>query len=194
MAAGQFGGDDVAGSGVNQTSAPWGVFVGFGLLMMLAGVAAIAFPIAATFAAEIVIGAILVFSGACQLIQAISRARWKGRALTGLTGALAVAAGVLLLVFPLSGVLTLTIVMAAYFLVSGAFRLALAFQLRPEDSWGWMALSGAMALLLGILVLFQLPEISAWLIGLLLGIDLLFAGTWALFLGFAQRRSTAAAA
>lgn len=181
--------EDATEFAVERIDSHWGVFVVLGALMIAAGVAAVLFPFGATLAAELVIGAALLAGGLCQAVQAFSRSRWKGRALTGLSAVLGVATGTLLLAFPLSGIVTLTVVVGAYFLVSGAFRLALALTIRPEDSWGWMALSAAVALVLGVLVIVQLPEIAAWLLGLMVGIDLVVAGWWALLVGFAQRRA-----
>lgn len=168
----------------------WGVLVTLGVLMLLVGIAAIAFPLAATLAAEIVIGAALLISGVLLFAQAVSRSGCNGRGLTCATGLLSIVAGLLLLAFPVSGVVTLTLLVGAYFLISGGLRVALALVVRPLDSWGWMMLSGVLALVLALLVIVQFPDIAAWLLGVLVGVDLLFAGWWALLIGLTQRRQS----
>jgi uncharacterized membrane protein HdeD (DUF308 family) len=162
-------------------------FLLVGVLMVVLGVAAIAFPFAATMAIEVLIGWILVISGLAGILQAYRSARWKGFLLTLLGALLALAVGALLLLYPLTGALSLTLLIAAFFLTGGGLRVLLALKVRPLDQWGWMLASGVLALAIAVLILVQWPEAAAWIIGLLVGVDLIFGGWTSIMLALAAR-------
>ncbi len=164
----------------------WSMFVG-GLLIAL-GILALAFPFAATLAAELVFGVLLTVAGIGQLIHAFRMQGWKGSTLAGIGGLLSLLIGGLLLMFPLPGILTLTLLIGAFFVAGGIFRAVLAFQLKPHDGWGWLLFSAILALLLGGIILTQWPQASLWVIGILISIDFIFTGWWMLLLGMASRR------
>ncbi len=88
-------------------------------------------------------------------------------------------AGALVVAHPLFSLGWLTLVLAAYFFIDGIFGIILAFQVRPEQGWGWTLFSGIVAVLAGILIWRQWPVSGAWLVGLLVGIKIIFAG-WAM--------------
>jgi uncharacterized membrane protein HdeD (DUF308 family) len=151
-----------------------------GLLSILGGVAAIAVPAIASVTIAIFIGWILIFAGIVMAIDAFSQ-RERGRvALRALNAVLALGVGIYLIVAPLSGTLTLTFILAAWFLASGALLLAGAWQLRGLGGAWLMALNGALSLVLGVLIAVDLPSSADWAIGLLVGINLLFWGVRAL--------------
>jgi uncharacterized membrane protein HdeD (DUF308 family) len=100
---------------------------------------------------------------------------------------LSLAAGVLLLAFPLAGVVTLTLIVAVFFLASGLLKTVLSLQWRPLSGWGWLLLSGIVSILLGGTILVAFPASAAWVIGLLVGITLLLDGWWLIGLAFAAR-------
>jgi uncharacterized membrane protein HdeD (DUF308 family) len=154
------------------------------------GVAAIAFPWVASVAVELLIGWILVISGALGLVYAFRASRRAGLFFSLLGALLSLGVGVVLLAYPLSGVLTVTLLIALLFATGGVFRILLALQLRPLDHWGWMLVSGILALILAGLILTQWPEAATWVIGVLLGIDLIFAGWTSIFLSLSARRAT----
>lgn len=156
-------------------------FVLLGIMMILLGGAAIVFPFIATLAMELFIGWALVIIGAIGIVNAFQVAKWKGFLLSMLSALLSLGIGVLLLLFPLPGILSLTLLVMAYLIVSGILRIFLAFRLRPLDHWGWHLIGGLLALVLAALILTQWPEAAAWIIGLLVGIDLIFSG-WTLFM------------
>lgn len=164
-------------------------FLGLGVLLVALGIAAIIFPVAATLAIEVVIGWILVISGLAGIVQAYRAARWKGFLFTLLGALLSLAIGTLLLLYPLTGAISLTLVIAAFFFAGGVFRVLLALQVRPLDHWGWTLASGILALAIAVLILVQWPEAAAWVIGLLVGVDLLFGGWTSILLALAARRS-----
>ena len=147
-----------------------------GIASILLGGLAIVFPFAATLAVELVIGAILVVSGIMELIRAVVMRRNGSLLWDTLFGLAALAAGVILLVWPLQGIVTLTIVVGVFFLTAGALKVVAGFTLRPFPGWGWVGVSGALSVLLGLILLFGLPGTASWAIGLLVGIDLIFLG------------------
>ena len=153
-----------------------GWFVFLGGLMILLGLAALLFPFAATLAGELTLGVVLLIAGLFGTVHAFRVRPWKGFGLSLLTAVLTVIVGALLVAFPMHGIMTVTLLITAMFLVSGVFRTILAFQLKPHDAWGWILASGILALILGILVITQLPQAAFWLIGILVGVDFLFAG------------------
>ncbi|NHQ75395.1 HdeD family acid-resistance protein [Roseovarius gahaiensis] len=147
-----------------------------GIVSIVMGGAAVLFPFAATLAAELVFGAILVVSGIVELVRAFAMRHNGSLAWNALFGLVAVVAGAILLAWPLQGMVTLTIVLGVFFLLGGAFKLVAGFGLRPFPGWGWIGFSGALSVLLGVLVLFGLPGTALWAVGLLVGIDLIFLG------------------
>ena len=98
-----------------------------------------------------------------------------------------IATGVGLLVYPLTGVLTLTLLLGSFLLTEGVFELILAFQLRPQQNWTWALTNGIVTLLLGAVVWFQWPFDAPWLIGTLVGASILFTGTSRVMLSLSGR-------
>jgi uncharacterized membrane protein HdeD (DUF308 family) len=151
-----------------------------GILSLIAGALAIAVPAAASVTIAIFIGWILVVAGVMMGIHAASERDRGDMALRMLNAVLALAIGVYILVAPLSGTLTLTFLLAAWFLASGALLLILAFRERALPG-AWLAgLNGVVSLILGLLIAVDLPSSANWAIGLLVGINLLFWGVRAL--------------
>lgn len=158
-----------------------------GVLLILAGVAAIAFPSFSTLTAEIWIAWILVFSGVSKLVYAIQSRAESGFIWKLLLSLLYVGTGVFLLANPLQGVLTLTLTLGIFLLLEGIFEIAFAFQVRPQAGWGWLLGNGITTLLLGGLIWAQWPFNGPFAIGLLLGISLLFSGVSRLSLALSNR-------
>jgi uncharacterized membrane protein HdeD (DUF308 family) len=167
-----------------------GWFTFLGGLMILLGLGAFLFPFAATLAGTLSLGVLLLIAGLFGIIHAFRVRAWKGFWPGLLTSLLTLIIGLLLLVFPLSGAMTVTLLITAMFLVSGTFRTILAFQLKPHDAWGWILFSGILALLLGVLVITQLPEAALWLLGILIGVDFLVSGWWFITLALAIRNQS----
>jgi uncharacterized membrane protein HdeD (DUF308 family) len=147
-----------------------------GVLALITGFVAIAVPAIASVTTTIFVGWILVAAAISMGIQAISH-----RApVRGLEALLALVAGCYVLLFPLSGTVTLTFVLAVWFFASGVLYLSLALQLgRGVASW-MHAINGLLALIMGFLIAANLPSSAGWAIGLLIGINLIFWGVRAL--------------
>lgn len=157
----------------------WKALMAVGAIAILIGCVAILVPAVASVGTAIFIGWILLIAGGF-LIAAAFTAHSVGTVLLRLAWALlTVVVGLWLIVEPHNGTLTLTLVLGIYFLFMGLTRIAVAFAARGQQGAGLVGLSGFAGLLIGILVLAKFPSSADWAIGLLVGIDLIFAG-WAL--------------
>jgi uncharacterized membrane protein HdeD (DUF308 family) len=155
---------------------------------MLAGGVFVLFNIvAASLATALFFAAALIVSGGFQIAHSFAARGWKSVTLSVAVGILFVLAGLLLATNPLATSLGLTLGIAAMMLVSGAVRLVLAF--RHWNDFGWLLLaSGLLGIALGVVLIIGFPWSGLVVPGMLLGIDLLFSGTWWLTLGLFVRR------
>ena len=151
-------------------------FVVLGVLLLLAGTAAIAFPYVSTIATKIALGWLFLATGAVNVLHAFGTRGWRAFVLNFLIGLLFLAAGGYLAFFPEAGILTLTILVAALFITEGYLEIMMAIRLQPDRGWAWVLLSGVLAVAAGVLIGLELPDSSAWTIGLLTGINLLASG------------------
>lgn len=160
---------------------------------LLLGGLAIVFPFAASVGVTVAVGAMLVALG---IVEGVRAFRMGGRLRTlgtGLFAVLAVVTGLLMLFFPGAGLFSLTVLLIAYFLAGGVFRLVDAWRLRPVRGWGLMAFSGVLSVLLGVLLLLAMPLSAFWTLGVLFGIDLVFLGIAQIaLLQWARREAPAA--
>jgi uncharacterized membrane protein HdeD (DUF308 family) len=177
-----------------QVAAHWGWFLALGLVLVVAGIAAIAFPLLSTVAVKIALGWVFLVGGIVMIVHAFSASHWHGLIWEVLLGALYAVAGAYLAFFPLTGIITLTILLAALFIVEGGLEISLALRVRPHEGWGWLLVSGLIAVAVGLLIALGLPSSAAWAIGLLAGINLISTGWGFLFLALAGRRAAAAMA
>jgi len=168
----------------------WGWFLALGILLVLAGMAAIAFPFLSTIAAKIAIGWIFLVTGVIEIIHAFYVKRWAGFFWNLLIGILYVLAGGWLAFFPLTGILTLTIVIAALFIAEGIVEFIMGLRMRPHEGWGWVFFSGIVAVAAGLLIALSLPESAVWALGLLAGINLLFSGWSFIYLALSGKRAS----
>jgi uncharacterized membrane protein HdeD (DUF308 family) len=172
-----------------QLAQSWGWFLGLGIVLLLAGGAAIVFPWVFTIAAKIALGWIFLIGGVVLVVHALSTTQWRGFLWSLLIGLLYVVAGAWLAFFPFTGIVTLTILLAALFLAEGALEVVLALRVRPHEGWGWLLLSGLVAVAVGVLIAYELPGSATWAIGLLAGVNLLSTGLSFIVLALAGRRA-----
>lgn len=156
---------------IKQGGSPW-----IGVLLIVLGVAAVILPNFSTLVAETWIAFILVSAGAAKLTYAFQTRNDGGFAWKLLLGVLYIGTGLMLLFYPLSGVLTLTLLLGSFLLTEGVFELILAFRLRPQPNWTWALTNGIVTLLLGAMIWFQWPFNAPWLLGTLVGVSILFTG------------------
>jgi uncharacterized membrane protein HdeD (DUF308 family) len=157
----------------------WKALMALGITAIVIGCIAILVPAVASVGTAIFIGWILVIAGAFLVAGAFMAHSIGSVILRLLWALLTVVVGLWLIVEPHNGTLTLTLVLGIYFLFMGLTRIAVAFAGRGQEGAGLVGLSGVAGLLIGILVLAKFPSSADWAIGLLVGIDLIFAG-WTL--------------
>lgn len=155
-----------------------GLFLAQGIIMTLLGVAAVIWPQISSLAVDMYVGWIFLFSGAVGLIMMFFAPNVAGFLWSLLTGALALFAGVVLLWHPVEGVVSLTLVLVAFFIVEGLFQIAAAFGYRSAfpESWVWMLVSGITDLVLVGLIVAGWPSSAGWALGLIVGMNLITSG------------------
>ncbi len=147
-----------------------------GLVFLVLGALAILWPQVSTVAVTLLVGWLFVIGGGVQLVTTLGSRDAPAFGWRLLAALLAVVLGVLLLWDPAAGVLTLTAVLTGYFLAVGIVRLVSALRNRQMPGWGLLLLSGLVSLGLGLVILFGLPLTATWVLGLIAGVELLFAG------------------
>jgi uncharacterized membrane protein HdeD (DUF308 family) len=158
------------------------------ILMIVAGMIAIAAPLIAGVVIVYVVAWTAIFDGVFQIVYAF-RAQSGGRTILELLlGLLYIVAGVFILMHPKGGLLALTLVIACFLLVYGVFALVLAFQMKPLSGWGWVLFDAIVTILLGILIWVHWPANSEWVVGTLIGISFIVSGVSRLMLSLAVKR------
>lgn len=158
-----------------------------GILLTVLGIAAVAVPSVSTIVAETWIALILISSAAAKLSYAFQTRNEGGFTWKLLLSILYFATGVMLFVYPFTGVLTLTLLLGSFLLTEGVFELILAFRLRPQQNWTWALGNGVITLLLGAMIWFQWPFDAPWVIGTLVGVSILSTGISRVMLSFNGR-------
>jgi len=162
----------------NDIRKNWGWFLALGIVQVVAGMLAVGFAFAATPAVMVAIGILLLIAAGAQTAAAIWARGWGGFFLFLLVGVLYAVAGVMTLQHPLLAAETLTLMLAAAFVVGGVYRIVVAVVER-FPSWGWVLVNGIITVLLGILIWQQWPLSGLWVLGTFVGIDLIVNGvTW----------------
>ena len=169
--------------------AHWGLFLFEGIVLVLLGLAAIVVPVVATLAFTLVIGWLFLIAGGVGLVTTFWMRNAPGFWWALLSAVIALAAGVILILWPINGVLSLTLVLIAFFAVEGIATLMYAFEHKAQLSgrWGWMLASGVVDLILAGIIFAGLPGTAAWALGLLVGINMLFGGTAMIGMALAAR-------
>jgi uncharacterized membrane protein HdeD (DUF308 family) len=153
----------------------WGWFLAFGVALAALGVVAVARSFTATIVSMLFFGWLLVIASAIEIAQAVLVGHWAGF-FHHLVGAILFGViGLLLVTRPLISAEAVTLIMAIFFLIGGLFELIGSFAV-ALPGWGWQAADGVVTIILGVLVLAQWPASGLWVIGLLIGIDLIFYG------------------
>jgi uncharacterized membrane protein HdeD (DUF308 family) len=164
------------------------VFIVAGVLMVLGGFLALANPFAASIAVTTLVGAFLLVGGVGQLWAAFSVPQDDHRIWHGIVGLLSLVLGVMLLANPLAGTLSLTLVVGFLFLLNGGGRMIVALRIRDTRYYWLLLISGGLSVLIGFLVLANIATAATWLLGFLLGIQLIAEGAVLVALGTLARR------
>ena len=169
----------------------WKAFMIEGILLVVLGLAAIILPPLASLAVTIILGWMFLISG----IAGLALTMWA-RGLPGfwwslLSAVLAIGAGIILLIQPVQGALTLTIVVGAYFLAEGVATIMYALEHRRElsERWSWLLIAGVVDVVISGIIIAGLPGSALWAVGLLVGINLLFGGASMIGMALAARNS-----
>jgi len=181
--------DDVRSAVVSTIREHWVLFLVEGIILVLLGAAAIIVPAIATLAFTLLIGWLFLISGIVGLITTFWMRSAPGFWWALVSGVIGIAAGIVLILWPISGTVSLTLVLIAFFVVEGIATLMYAFEHRAQLSgrWGWMLASGIVDLILAGIIFAGLPETATWALGLLVGINLLFGGTAMIGMALAAR-------
>jgi uncharacterized membrane protein HdeD (DUF308 family) len=156
----------------------WGWILALGIILIVVGTIAVGMPLAATLASAVAFGALLLVGGIAQLVGAFWTRDWSGFFLSLLMGVLYLVLGLIFLRHPGDALLAMTLLLACALMVGGLFRIigSLMYQF---PYWGWTLAGGVINLLLGIYIYSQWPFDSFIILGLFVGIDLIFTGwTW----------------
>ena len=164
-----------------------GWFIALGVLLIVLGVIAVGAATTATLFSVMFFGWLLIFGGILEAVHALWVRPWSGLLLELLVGILNVIVGFMIVTNPAASAAALTLLLAAFFIISGIFRLVINARDQLPGS-GWSIVSGAVNILLGILIWLHWPASAFWVIGLFIGIDLLFTGWWFIMLGAGARR------
>jgi uncharacterized membrane protein HdeD (DUF308 family) len=163
----------------NSLHIHWRLFLTEGIVLLVLGVIAIVVPPIATIAVEILIGWLLLVSGVVGLIATLRARSAPGFGWSLVSAILGIAAGVVLLGWPLSGALSLTMILTVFLVLEGVVSILYALEHKREISgrWGAMLFSGIVDVVLAGIIFAGLPGTAAWAIGLLVGINLVFGGS-----------------
>jgi uncharacterized membrane protein HdeD (DUF308 family) len=171
--------DRIQATVTNSLSGHWRLFLAEGIVLFILGLLAIIVPPIATIAVEVLIGWLLLVSGIVGLIATLRMSSAPGRGWSLASAVLGIVAGIVLLAWPLSGAVSLTLILTVFLTLEGVVSILYALEHKRELSgrWGLMLFSGVVDLLLAGMIFAGLPGTAAWAIGLLVGINLVFGGS-----------------
>jgi uncharacterized membrane protein HdeD (DUF308 family) len=165
----------------------WRTAVIAGALLAVIGSLAIVFPFVSGVSLSLFFGAALLVAAMVQIAHAFSADRWTGAVWEVVLAIVYAVGGLALLFNPVFGLATLTILLAAYLVVSGVFEIVFGVMARTQQGWWVVVLSGVIGILLGGLIWVGFPSSAAWALGLLFGVNLLASGISLAYLGFSTR-------
>ena len=161
--------------------AHWWWFLLLGILLAVSGTAALIFPAltaVTSFAAIVILGVSLMVAGTAIIVASFWAGKWSGLLVQLLVGILYLVAGIAIAESPGKSAAILTLFLASMFIVAGAFRAVAALAVRFPH-WGWSLLNGIVTLLCGVVIFRHFPESALWVIGVLVGVDMILHGwTW----------------
>jgi uncharacterized membrane protein HdeD (DUF308 family) len=161
-----------------------------GVTLLVLGAIALLAPVFTGGAVVITIGIVLLLAGTGQFIQGMRAESWRDKMMPVILGVITALCGILVIGHPLLGLGFLTLLLLAFFVVEGVWKIVSSFSYRPASGWVWMLVSGVVSLLLGLLIWNQWPVSGMWAVGVLVGVDLLSTGVSMIVLASALRRIT----
>jgi uncharacterized membrane protein HdeD (DUF308 family) len=147
----------------------------YGVLLTVCGTAAVIFPALTTFSVMLVLGIVLMIGGVATIVASFWAGKWSGMLVQLLVGILYVMVGFFISDTPVASAIAITLLVAAFFVVVGAFRSVAALVIQ-YPYWGWSLLNGVITFLLGVVIYRHVPKSAIWVLGLLVGLEMLFHG------------------
>ncbi len=160
----------------------------WGFLVLLLGLLAIGAPFVAGVSVVLMVGFVLIAAGVAKGLYALGSESFGKGVLRFAFALLAIVTGVLLVTRPGAGLAAITLFLAVWFIVDGAYAILAAFSWKPQPGWGWLLFSGIVSVVLGVMIWNRFPSSALWLVGVLVGIRLVFAGLTMMVIGSAARR------
>ena len=173
--------------GIDELKKRWVWFVALGLLLVILGAIALASSVLFTIASILFFGCLMIFVGVLQTVHALIAKRWGGFFMDLVIGLLNSAVGVMIVANPEAAAAAITLLIAMFLILGGILRIGLAFAI-PFHHVFWLALHGIINVLLGIMIIQQWPLSGLWVIGLFIGIDMIFNGWSLVMLGMAAKQ------
>ena len=172
--------------GLNALRGNWFWFVLLGIALIVLGSIALGSVVIASLATAMTIGMLILLGGIAETVGEFWCRGWSGFFLHLLSGVLSIVIGVLFLRAPIGALLALTLLVACFLMVGGIFKIVAALSYR-FGAWGWALASGVIDVILGVMIWQEWPASALWVIGLFLGINLVFRGVNWIALGLALR-------
>jgi uncharacterized membrane protein HdeD (DUF308 family) len=162
----------------------------WGVLLIVFGMVAVCLPLLAAVAVNALIGWLIILAGVVHLVLGF-RAHGAGSMIWKLlVGVAYLCFGGYVILHPVLGVASLTLLLASLFVIEGILDFVLFAKMRPMHGSSWLLLDGIVSLVLGVLIYMQWPSSSAWAIGTLVGISMIFSGVARVMMSFAVRKAT----
>jgi uncharacterized membrane protein HdeD (DUF308 family) len=159
-----------------------------GVLLIIAGIVAIIYPVISSVAFVVILGWLLIISGVVQGISLIGAGQVPHFWLELISVVLALIVGFLLIRNPGEGLQTITLLLIVFLMIQGISKVVFALTIRPFQNWGWVLASGILGIVLSVILWSSLPGTAAWLIGLLVGIELIGEGAAIAYLAWCVRQ------
>jgi uncharacterized membrane protein HdeD (DUF308 family) len=167
----------------------WQLFLIEGIVLILLGIGAVVVPAIASIAVAIFLGWLLLIGGVVGLVTTLGGRHAPGWIWSLLSAIVTIAAGAVMLGFPLVGAVSVTIVLAAYLVAEGLMSMLIALDHRRGlgSRWGWLFLNGAIDIVLAVMIVWLIPGAALWVLGIIVGIDFLFGGAALIGMALAAR-------
>jgi uncharacterized membrane protein HdeD (DUF308 family) len=180
----------VPGTGFEEVRKHSTWFLVIGIALVIIGMIAIGSAVAMTIVSVMFLGWLLIIGGVFEVIHGFTRRSWSGFFINLFGGVLYAVAGVVMVTNPALAAVTLTLLIAMMLIVAGLFRVFIAFSI-PLHHRGWLILNGVISILLGAMIWSSWPRSGLWVIGLFIGIDMIFDGWTEIMLALSARSQPA---
>lgn len=166
--------------GGDELRQSWGWILALGIIMVILGVMALSWSVMTTLVSVVFFGWMLLIGGGLSVIHAFMRRRWGGFFSELISGVLYLVVGLMVVINPAASAVALTLLIAMFLLIGGIFRIIAALLIRLGH-WVWMLVNGLISVVLGVMIWSEWPTSGLWVIGMFIGIDMVFYG-WSLIM------------